>query len=241
MKHFLFLILYIFFAATSYTQPPNFNWVQRLERATGLPFDESYFIGTDAERNVYVAGNFHFTIDLDPGAGVSNVTSAFDNVFVSKFNSAGSFVWGKHVGKNDKYTVCKSLSVDAAGNVYTTGYFNGKADFDPGPDVYNLTSTRDLNYESNDIFISKLDANGNFRWAKQVGASGIDIGTSVNADIFGNVYITGYFSGAVDFDPGPASVTKGSGNVVNCFISKYDAAGNFRYAKVFEGNHHSEG
>lgn len=53
----------------------NFNWVQQLERQTALPVEESYFIGIDAEKNVYVAGNFHNTIDLDLGAGVTNVTA----------------------------------------------------------------------------------------------------------------------------------------------------------------------
>jgi hypothetical protein len=104
----------------------------------GLPVEESYFIGTDAAKNVYLAGNFHNTIDLDPGPGVTNVSSQFDNIFISKFNSAGAFIWGKHLGKNNNYTVCKSLSVDAQGNVYTTGYFNGIADFDPGPENYQL-------------------------------------------------------------------------------------------------------
>jgi gliding motility-associated-like protein len=215
--------------------------VKKLDRQIGLPVEESYFIGTDAARNVYVAGNFHNSIDLDPGQGVTTITTQFENVFISKFSSAGNFIWGKHLGKNNKYTVCKSLSVDASGNVYTTGYFNGTADFDPGPGTYFLTSTATAGFENNDVFISKLDENGNFQWAKRVGGDEVDIGNSINADIFGNVYITGYITGVVDLDPGVTATTKGARDLVTAFIIKLDAGGNFKFAKVFEGNHHSEG
>ncbi|MBC7494715.1 MAG: SBBP repeat-containing protein, partial [Flavobacterium sp.] len=34
----------------------------------------------------------------------------------------------------------RSIAVDGAGNVYTTGYFQGTVDFDPNSGVFNLTS-----------------------------------------------------------------------------------------------------
>ncbi|CAN5527051.1 hypothetical protein BH11BAC2_BH11BAC2_00850 [soil metagenome] len=65
--------------------------------------------------------------------------------------------WVKQLGGND-YDAGKAIAVDASGNVYTTGAFSGTADFDPGLGVYNLTSAGE-----NDIFLSKLDASGNFQ------------------------------------------------------------------------------
>ncbi|MEO6453558.1 MAG: gliding motility-associated C-terminal domain-containing protein [Ginsengibacter sp.] len=241
MRYLLILMLSVVSMQTSRAQNVNFNWVKKLERQIGLPVQEGYFIGTDAAKNVYLAGNFHNTIDLDPGPGITNVSSQFENIFISKFSSAGIFIWGKNLGKNDNYTVCKSLSVDATGNVYATGYFTGTADFDPGPDVYNLTSTTTAGLENNNVFICRLDPNGNFKWAKQIGENNVDIGNSINADIFGNVYTTGYITGAVDLDPGSGSALKGSSNMVTAFIIKLDAAGNFKFAKAFEGDHYSEG
>ncbi|MEO6328363.1 MAG: SBBP repeat-containing protein, partial [Ginsengibacter sp.] len=241
MKYLVILLLSGVSAQTSLAQNINFNWVKKLERQIGLPVQESYFIGTDDAKNVYIAGNFHNTIDLDPGPGIVNVSSQFDNIFISKFNAAGSFLWGKHLGKNDSYTICKSLCVDTKGNVYSTGYFNGTADFDPGADAYNLTSTTTTGIENNNIFISKLDANGNFKWAKQIGENNVDIGNSINADIFGNVYTTGYITGAVDLDPGDGVAIEGSKDLVTAFIIKLDASGNFKFAKAFDGDHYSEG
>jgi hypothetical protein len=49
------------------------------------------------------------------------------------------------------------VALDSAGNVYTTGFFLGTVDFDPGAGTFNLTSAG-----SGDLFVSKLDASGNF-------------------------------------------------------------------------------
>jgi hypothetical protein len=56
--------------------------------------------------------------------------------------------------------------VDSAGNVYTTGYFQGTVDFDPGAGTVNLSSAG-----SDDIFVQKLDASGNLVWARGMGGT----------------------------------------------------------------------
>ena len=70
-----------------------------------------------------------------------------------------------------------AIAVDAAGNVYTTGYFNATADFDPGDGVFNLTSVGD-----SDIFVSKLDNTGNLVWAKRMGGVNADDGLGLSLD-----------------------------------------------------------
>jgi hypothetical protein len=119
------------------------------------------------------------------------------------------------------------ISVDAVGNVYTTGYFAGTVDFDPGPGAYNLVAGGEA------TFIQKLDASGNFVWAKQFAA--MTIARSISADSFGNVYITGEFQGAIDFDPGPGTFTLTSHGSFDAFLVKLDSAGNFVYAAQFGG------
>src|SRR5674476_671097 len=120
-----------------------------------------------------------------------------------------SLVWAKNMGgASDDYV--NSIAVDASGNVYTTGYFLGTVDFDPGAGTYNLTSAGGY-----DIFISKLDASGNFVWAKNMGGASDDRGTSIAVDASGNVYTTGSFRGTADFDPGAGTynlTSAGSGD-----------------------------
>src|SRR5581483_10561099 len=73
-----------------------------------------------------------------------------------------------------------SVAVDASGNVYTAGFFQGMVDFDPGPGTQNLTSAG-----GNDIFISKLDASGNLVWAKNMGGASDDLAYSIAVDAAG--------------------------------------------------------
>jgi len=138
---------------------------------------------------------------------------------------APHFSWVKQVGGSG-YESATSIIQDASGNIYTTGVFKNTVDFDPGPGIFNLTASED------NIFILKLDANGNFIWAKHCAntSSGSSYGAGIAMDAQNNIYVTGTFSGTVDFDPGPASVTV-SANTVEIFILKLDFNGNFSWVK----------
>jgi len=137
--------------------------------------------------------------------------------------------WAKSMGgTNLEESV--SIAVDDSGNIYTTGYFQGTTDFDPGLGTFNLTSAG-----VQDIFISKLDASGNFVWAKSIGEISTDIGYSIAIDVSGNVYTAGYFYGTADFDPGAGTFNLTSAGGQDIFISKLDASGNFVWAKSMGG------
>ncbi|MGF2412513.1 MAG: LamG-like jellyroll fold domain-containing protein, partial [Ferruginibacter sp.] len=187
-------------------------------------------VAVDAAGNVYTTGFYSGTADFDPGTGTFNLTSAGgSDIFVSKFDAAGNFVWARSMGgTNTEFGF--GITVDASGNVYTTGYFLATADFDPGVGTFNLTSAG-----SADMFISKLNAAGNFVWAKIMGGAGAEVAYGITADASGNIYTTGYFSGTADFDPGAGAVNLTSAGGQDIFVSKLDAAGNFVWAKSIGG------
>src|ERR1041384_1633258 len=93
-------------------------------------------------------------------------------IYMSGITHAQTLAWAKQLGGNSGHDIACSITSDINGNVYSTGYFAGTADFDPGASVFNLTSNG-----LEDIFISKLNASGNFVWAKKIGG--------VNADVAG--------------------------------------------------------
>src|SRR5258706_9550237 len=99
-------------------------------------------------------------------------------------------------------------------------------DFDPGPGYAILTSFN--NNGTRDIFVSKLDENGTFVWAKQMGGRDDDLDVSIAVDGSGNIYTCGSFSGTADFDPasGTYNLTAGN-NFPDIFISKLDKNGDF--------------
>lgn len=190
----------------------------------------AYSIYVDAQGNIYTTGMFTGTTDFDPGIGVFNLTSAgnFD-VFILKLDSLGNFIWAVNLGGTDP-EIGRSITVDVYGNIYTTGSYSGTADFDPGSGVYNL-STSILP----DIFVSKLDAYGNFVWAISMGGNNSDGGNSIALDSFNNVYTTGSFIGTADFDPGVGLYNLTSNGDADMFISKLDSSGNFIWANKIGG------
>ena len=191
----------------------NFVWVQQM---SGTGDDRSWGLAVDGSGNVYTTGGFEGTVDFDPSAGVFNLTSAGAvDIFVSKLDSAGNFVWVQQMGGTG-VDFCRGISVDSSGNVYTTGQFEGTADFDPGLGVVNLTSVGFF-----DISVSKLDSAGNFVWAQQMGGPGFDAVNGLAVDGNGNLYTTGGFEGTVDFDPGANVSNLTSTGELDIFVAKF--------------------
>lgn len=119
-----------------------------------------------------------------------------------------------------------AVALDASGNAYLTGFFTGSADFDPGPGDAPLTSLGE-----NDAFVCKLDTDGALVWARSFGGAGSDISYGVGVDDNGGVYLTGYFNGAVDFDPGPLTSSLTSAGDDDIFVCKFDSGGAFQWAR----------
>ena len=209
----------------------NAQALQWAKSMGGIYTEGSACIALDGSGNVYTTGSFGGTVDFDPGAGVFNLTLAgYKDIYISKLDASGNFVWAKSMGGTGSASTGGSIALDASGNVYTTGWFQGTVDFDPGAGVANLTSASYM-----DIFISKLDASGNFVWAKSMGGPNSDAGLSIALDGSGNVYTTGVFEGTVDFNPGAGVFNLTSAGSYDIFISKLDASGNFVWVKVMGG------
>ncbi|MBK9221011.1 MAG: SBBP repeat-containing protein [Saprospiraceae bacterium] len=203
----------------------NFLWAKQMV-GQGEGGDRSFKIAIDDFGNVYTTGYFNGTVDFDPGPGIFNLVNGNNpsEIFISKLNSTGNFLWAKKIGSIDWYAF--GITLDKNGNVYTTGFFTGEVDFDPGPGTFKLTSA------GRDIFVLKLDISGNFLWAKKMGGSFLAAGLSICCDINGNSYTTGYFQGTVDFDPGPSTnnlINVGTND--NCFITKLNPAGQLVWVK----------
>ena len=206
----------------------NFVWARQMG---GRSRDRGYGVAVDGNGNVYTTGEFAGTVDFDPGASVFNLTSKNGgaDIFVSKLDSAGNFVWARQMG-GASFDRGIGVAVDGSGNVYTTGFFNGTTDFDPGAGIFNLTAVGAV-----DIFVSKLDSAGNFVWAQRMGGGSSDVGSGVALDSSGNVYTTGFFRGIADFDPGGGRVAARSAGDEDIFVSKLDSAGNFVWARQIGG------
>ncbi|MEO5946210.1 MAG: MopE-related protein, partial [Chitinophagaceae bacterium] len=206
-------------------------WAKQLRGVQNNSFfageNHSYSIAVDAQTGaVYTTGYFIYDVDFDPGPGTNILTAIGSDVFISKLDNNGNFLWAKQFAGSDpnENGTSMSISFDNSGNVYTTGHFSGTYDFDPGAGIYNLTNI-------SGVFVSKLDISGNFIWAKQWTHHSTYTQACLAVDVNSNIYVTGTFNQTVDFDPGAGMYNLTAGGAQDVFVSKLDASGNFIWAK----------
>lgn len=222
------------------------TFIQKLTPAGDLvwakvfPYGSSFNVTamtTDYQDNVIIAGYFIGNSSfqtVDSTSTISSPGSQYD-AFIVKMNSTGQFLWAKSFGNpndvgmsGDQIT---GIKTDNSGNIYSTGYYYGTADFDPGPATANLNNSSG----NSDIFIQKLNSQGNYLWAKRVGGSGYDQATSL-AVYQNTVLITGWFQLAVDFNPGPATNQLIAGGMsTDMFLLYLTTDGDFTRVNHFDG------
>jgi hypothetical protein len=177
-------------------------------------------VTTDASGNIYATGYFKGTIDF----GGSPMTTAGNNdIFLAKLSPTGSLLWSKRFGDGGAQAG-KGVAVDPSGNVIVVGNLSGGADFGGG--------TISSNGLLNDIFVAKFSPTGTHLWSKRFGDSTDQQCFGVATDPSGNVIITGFFNGSVDFGGGHVITTGGAEDV---YLAKLDPSGNTLWASGYGG------
>ena len=165
-------------------------------------------ICTDPEGNVYVYGVIKNTATFD---GITLVSHGGVDLFLAKYDSLGNILWAVNAGGvNDE--VAGGLALDEQGNVLITGKIMGDA-------YFGADTLADPVPGGSDVLLAKYDAEGNFIWAKRSGGNSGGEGRQMALDAAGNIYVTGYFMGQIDF----GGIIHNSGRCP--FLTKYDADG----------------
>ncbi|OJJ19554.1 hypothetical protein BKI52_22365 [marine bacterium AO1-C] len=181
-------------------------------------------IAEDASGNIYISGVFHGTMDADPGAATTNLTSAGgQDFFFAKYNSKGELQWARSFGGANADDI-SDLKVDNNGNIYIGGTFaNATIDFDPGTGTKNLTAA------GSDVFLAKYNTSGELQWAFNLGSADATVG-GITLGSSGEVYATGFFSGTtIDFNPGTSNNVLSDANG-SYFLAKYNTSGEYQFA-----------
>jgi len=141
------------------------QWAVRYNGSGNVP-DEAYSVAVDAAGNVYVTGK-----STGNGTGADYVTI--------KYNAAGVQQWAqRYNGPGNDVDRTNTIAVDAAGNVYVTGYSVGSGTGD-------------------DYATIKYTAAGNIQWIQRYNGPGnnLDRANTIAVDAAGNVYVTGSSTG----------------------------------------------
>lgn len=225
MKKIILSLALISVVETLTAQTPNHHWTKT---ANGGASAVGKCIAVDAMGNVYTAGEFGGTSDFDNSPAVNNLTSnGANDIFLVKTSPQGDLIWAKSVGgAGDE--VPSEIAIDPSGNIYMTGTFLGTADFNPDAGVANLTSAG-----MDDVFILKLDANGQLIWAKSIGGTQNDEGNAIAIDDFdGTVFVFGSFRTTIDLDPGAATQNATSIGSSDIFMLKLSPFGEYITSKT---------
>ncbi|MEM6346034.1 MAG: tail fiber domain-containing protein [Bacteroidota bacterium] len=177
----------------------------------------------DAQGNAFVIGDFRDTLIL----GSDTLTNGGDNdVFAAKISPSGQIIWSLNAGGAGSQDGA-GIDIDPAGNVYLAGSFSGTAQFGPTGTLPLLSS----NAGSSDMFLAKVDPNGQFVWAINAGGNAYDVAESVALDPAGNPYVGISFFDSTRF--GNTTFRAGLGDVL---VAKFDPAGNFLWANSAGGS-----
>lgn len=184
-------------------------------------------ISVDKNGEIYFILRHSGKVDLDPSIFTAFTPSLLSIVSIFKWSTDGHFIWGGGLG-GISTTDITFRSFEVKNNrLIITGKFTGIVDFNIDTNIAVNRST--INFSN--IFILAYDTSGTFQWVK-------DFTRPNNSDIIGsylddnsNIYLSGGFRDAMDFNFGPGRAILTPINGENIYILSMDSAGNFNWVK----------
>ena len=226
-----------------YNSLGTFDWVQHIG---GYQDDEIFGIAADEFGNCYISGFFSSYAPTFGGAYLINNGSSFNsgNMFVAKFNSAGSCLWARKAG--DKYSFVSSNSVCTNSNnkiIVGGNYANqGITGHDTSNVIFD-TDTLICTHQSSTLisnsFIAQYDTAGNFEWVKNSSLTST-LPRTVASDGDGNIYLRG---GRMINNDSLHDITFETTTVVpintttndNMYLFKFNSSGSVTWAESLVG------
>ncbi len=192
--------------------------------------EEGKDCATDLNDNVYLTGFTYSTTSISSG-GHQNTINGSSDVFLVKFDSTGSRLWGTYYGGSgvDNGYVC---TTDDSGNVYVAGRTES-------PTGMGVGGHQALAGSNLDAFLVKFNSAGLRLWGTYYGSTGYDRGYGCSTDKNGNVYLCGETSGGLNTTPGTG---QGSfGGAWDAFLVKFNSLGTLQWANYFGGSGTDQG
>lgn len=216
----------------------NWLWAKSYGQVPTYQARSSQRICVDGAGDVIIANMYYGQNILIDTYTLTNVgvqpNTTTDN-FVVKHDASGNVLWAKNFGSSLS-DIVNDVCVDASNNIYITGTLIGATSATTG--VIFAGSQTNLTGQSGDMYLAKLDPNGNVLWIRGANGSDNETGRSVCTDASGNVFVAG-MSASSTFD---VSGTTFTNNAVtfgrDIFVAKYDPMGNLIWARQGGGPNH---
>jgi hypothetical protein len=182
-----------------YNTAGSLQWVRQFGTSA---LDSSNSVSADGLGNAYVSGQ--------TDGALGGPSSGIRNAFVGKYDASGNQLWLKQTGSTS-FEVSLGVSAKEQSNIYATGFIQPNIVF----------------ADSQDYFLTKYDAAGNFAFYRQVGSALLDQATGVSADGLGSIYVSGVTNGMLGDQQFGSE---------DAFVSKFDASGNVLWTRQIGSN-----
>jgi hypothetical protein len=208
----------------------TYGWTRRMG---GTAYDYGRSVTTDLLGNIYVGGYFNGTVDFGADFGTTDIKTPAggEDIFITRINVHSGYGWTRRMGgasSDWEY----GITTDPLGNIFITGHFNGTVDF--GADF----GSSDIKTAAGDqeIFITRINANGTYAWTRRMGGASSDWGFGITTDLLGNIFVTGYFSDTVNFgaDFGSSDIKTAAGGY-DIFITRINANATYAWTQRMGG------
>lgn len=229
MKALYTIILGIISLNNAFAQDINSVWAKSFPGNGPISTDLGIDIITANDGSVYSIGIFDGNTNFEQGSSQFefNSNNGSSDIYISKMDTQGNMLWLVPIGSefDDRPN---SIALDNEGNIIVVGEFSGTVDFNP-----SLAIEERISAGSADIFILKLSPNGDYINVLTFGDVYSDGARGVTIDAQNQIYVTGSYLGAVDFNPGAGTsfLITGNTNTTNIFILKLDANMGFVWVK----------
>ena len=179
-------------------------------------------VHTDNLNNIYIFGIYYEriyfgqTLMLEESLGGTGL-------FVAKLDNEGEWIWANGAYTNGFGNPCTikddsispaDSSIDSEGNIVVVGAYDC-------PRFYFGQQYISAGAKETGIYVAKMNNTGEWQWVIEADGLGRDEATSVDTDIDGDIYVTGYFEGEITF--GDVNLVSVDGYDV--FLTKIDKNG----------------
>ncbi|MGD2033774.1 MAG: gliding motility-associated C-terminal domain-containing protein [Bacteroidales bacterium] len=193
----------------------NIAWGPNQERSSGIIADN--------DRNLALVGFFRDSIFFENDTLISS--GGIDN-FYAKFDEDGNFIKAIHYPGTNNSTRLNEISLSNDNALLISGFYSGTL----SAQTETLVSSG-----SSDVVLIKINTDDSEIWIRTAGSTLDDRGYNTSSDQYGNVYLTGYVSGAPLFDSTAYGLrdssplnTKGGNDM---FIAKYNKNGTLQWKR----------
>ena len=249
---YLFLSITISFASVVSVlaqSEPTLAWAKRIgDNSTANIY--APVMNIDQQGNSYLAGVWlphSYTMDgISLTAPISTIQDS-PHGYIAKYDPDGQILWAKSMTRIMAFTEILNASypnkliTDEEGNIYFCA--SGAVDAHSIINGYYLTdpnATLGIIGHQYNMFLAKLDADGNVLWVKKTAHPYNGVSESVGRftneiylDSEGNINMTGGFRDSIQFSPGNILTTNAGETAV--FLTKYSPAGDVLQTRKLEG------